>query len=78
MAKATLTVEEVRKRAMANYNRGGDVIVECWEDKQIEDWINGEDQRQFHDPADGEFVPRQQTLTDLNNLFRLYRTTTVY
>ena len=73
--KITLTVEEVKTRAMLNYTRGGDVIVECWDDKTIEDWITGEEDRQSHDPEDGEFVPVRKTLTDLNKLFKFYKST---
>lgn len=73
MPRITLTVEEVKRRAKANYNKGGDGIIECWTDKQIADWISGEDARQFHDPEDGEFLPKQRTLKDLTALFRLYR-----
>lgn len=31
-----LTVERVKELAMQNYNKGGDTIVECYEDYQIE------------------------------------------
>ena len=24
---------------MKKYNRGGDQIIECWEDKEIEEWL---------------------------------------
>lgn len=34
-----LTVAEVRKIAMKNYNRGGDIVVECWTDEDITEWI---------------------------------------
>jgi hypothetical protein len=33
-------VEHVKAHALAHYNDGGwDVIVECWEDKEIVDWL---------------------------------------
>lgn len=34
-----MTVEEVKKYAMKNYENGGDAIVECWEDSDIEDFL---------------------------------------
>ena len=34
-----MTIADVRKIAMKNYTRGGDVIVECWTDKDIEDFL---------------------------------------
>ena len=39
MAKK-ITVEEVRKLAMKNYNRGGDGVIECWEDSDIQEAID--------------------------------------
>ena len=30
-----ITVERIKELAMQNYNKGGDTIVECYEDKQI-------------------------------------------
>jgi hypothetical protein len=41
MGKKKLTVAEVREIALKNYNRGGDLIVECWTDDDIREWING-------------------------------------
>lgn len=35
-----ITVEEVRKLAMKNYNRGGDCVVEYWEDADIQEAID--------------------------------------
>ena len=35
-----LTIERVKELAKQNYNRGGDVIVECYEDYQIRDLID--------------------------------------
>lgn len=40
MARVKLTVEEVKKIAMENYNKGGDVIIECWDDADIQEWID--------------------------------------
>ena len=34
-----LAVERVKELALENYNKGGDTIVECYEDKQIEELI---------------------------------------
>lgn len=34
------TVQEVKDYAMKNYNKGGDVIIECWEDKDIEQLLD--------------------------------------
>jgi len=36
-----LTIEEIKKIAMQHYNTGGYAIIECWEDKQIQNWIDG-------------------------------------
>lgn len=40
MSRKKLTVAEVREIASKNYNRGGDVIVECWTDEDIREWID--------------------------------------
>ena len=32
-------IEELRKIAMANYNQGGDGMVECWTNEDYEDFI---------------------------------------
>ena len=34
-----LTVAEVKDYAMANYDKGGDQIIECWEDSEIQEWV---------------------------------------
>ena len=34
-----MTIAEVRTMAMDMYNEGGDVIIECWSDEQVEEWI---------------------------------------
>ena len=34
-----MTIAEVRKIAMKTHTRGGDVIIECWDDKDIEDFL---------------------------------------
>ena len=34
-----MTVADVKRIAMENYTRGGDVIVECWTDKDIEEFL---------------------------------------
>lgn len=34
-----ITVERIKELAKENYNKGGDTIVECYEDKQIEELI---------------------------------------
>jgi len=36
-----LTVELVKKVAMKHYEEGGDTIIECWSDAEIQDWIDG-------------------------------------
>jgi len=36
-----ITVEEVKALAKANYTKGGDTIVECFDDKQIQEYITG-------------------------------------
>jgi hypothetical protein len=44
MAKPTTTdlIAAVRAHALANYRKGGwDYLVECWEDKDIADEIDG-------------------------------------
>lgn len=35
-----LTIEKVKELAMKNYNKGGDTIIECYEDYQIRDLID--------------------------------------
>lgn len=35
-----LTKEEIKKIALDNYDKGGDVVYETWDDKDIEDFIN--------------------------------------
>lgn len=40
MARQTIkTIEEVKEYAMSKYEEGGDIVIECWEDKDIEDFI---------------------------------------
>lgn len=40
MAKGkALTYEEFVALAKENYNKGGDVIVECWEKYQFDDYV---------------------------------------
>lgn len=36
-----LTVDLVKEIAMKHYNRGGDSIIECWTDKEIQEWVDG-------------------------------------
>lgn len=33
------TIKDVKDYAMKNYNNGGDVIIECWSDKEIEQFL---------------------------------------
>lgn len=35
-----ITIERVKELALQYYNKGGDTIVECYEDYQIRDLIN--------------------------------------
>lgn len=35
-----MTVAEVRALAMEYYQRGGDVVWECWDDLEIQEYIN--------------------------------------
>lgn len=35
-----MTVADVKKLAMENYEKGGDVIIECYDDSQIQDMLN--------------------------------------
>lgn len=40
MAKAKgLTYQEFIALAQENYNKGGDVVVECWEEYQFDDYV---------------------------------------
>lgn len=55
MAKA-LTYEELIALAEKHYNKGGDVVVECWDRRQFDDYV-------------GEFGPI--TRSDALALFRL-------
>ena len=36
-----ITVAEVKALAMKHYNEGGDGVVECWEDSEIQEAIDG-------------------------------------
>ena len=40
MGNIMLTIERVKELAMKNYSKGGDAIVECYEDYQIRDLID--------------------------------------
>ena len=40
MAKSKITVAEVKKLAMANYSKGGDGVIECMEDHEIQKAID--------------------------------------
>ena len=51
-----MTVKEVFDFAMKNYEVGGDVVVECWEDSDIQDAID-----------DGAITER-----DWRDIFNLY------
>lgn len=35
-----LTIERVKELAMKNYEKGGDTIIECYEDKEIQELID--------------------------------------
>ena len=35
-----ITIERIKELAIQNYNKGGDTIVECYDDKMIEELIN--------------------------------------
>jgi hypothetical protein len=35
-----LTVEDVKEIALKNYEKGGDAIIECWSDKEIQELID--------------------------------------
>ena len=37
-----ITVKDVRKLAMKYYNHGGDSVVECWDDQEIQAAIDNE------------------------------------
>lgn len=34
------TVEKIKKYALNNYNNGLDIIVECWDDKELQELID--------------------------------------
>lgn len=38
-ATRKLTVAEVKRIAQSYYNVGGDMIIECWDDHDIRNWI---------------------------------------
>lgn len=40
MAKVAATVADVKKWAMEHYKDGADVIIECWDDEDIQKFIN--------------------------------------
>ena len=60
-AEEKLTVKKVKEIAKKNYNNGGDTIIECWDNKNIQDFIDGTGE--YNKPA---------TIKDLMNLFELY------
>lgn len=61
-----LTIEQVKTEAMKNYNNGGDVVIECWEDKDIQAWIDG---------TEHKCSKPNKTIKDLYKLFALYKDT---
>ena len=34
-----MTYEEMEKLAMENYNNGGDVFVECWDEREFDEYV---------------------------------------
>ena len=56
-----LTLEVVKKVALQNYEKGGDRIVECWEDKEILEWI-----------AEKKSDGTTKTMNDLMDLIGMY------
>ena len=56
-----LTIEKVKEIAMKNYNSGGDVVIECWDDKDIQEFIDGT----------GEYYEKPGTLESLKNIFEI-------
>jgi len=40
MAKRKITVEQVKEWAMERYEKGGDTIIECWDDEDIQRQID--------------------------------------
>jgi len=57
-----LTVERVKEVALEHYEEGGDGIIECWTDKDIQDWINGKGEWE-------EIDSRKKTEKDVYSLF---------
>ena len=40
LSEEKLTIEKVKELAKKNYQTGGDVIIECWDDKDIQEFID--------------------------------------
>lgn len=40
MVKSKMSVQDVRELSMLNYQRGGDVVYECWDDRDIQERID--------------------------------------
>ena len=59
-----ITVEEVKKLAMEHYEKGGDVVIECLSDKDIQNYINGSTEEY-------EFIKPYTTKKDWLNYFKL-------
>lgn len=59
-----LTVQRVKELAMQNYNSGGDAIVECWDDKDIQDWI---DRGNTLKDLEIQFNIREGSIQDIEN-----------
>lgn len=53
--EAIRTVAEVREYAMSMYEQGGDIIIECWEDEQIEEFIAMCDKKSVRKALDSLF-----------------------
>lgn len=57
---------------MKNYEKGGESIIETWDDKDIQSWLDGTDE-EYDDETDS-YVPvknlTKRTLKDLKVMFK--------
>ena len=56
------TIQEIKDYAMKNYEHGGDVIIECWSDEEIQQFLDecGKKNRNPKKELDGLFAERNE------------------
>ena len=63
MKREVITVEQVKALAQEYYCKGGDVICECFDDKQIQEYIDGDVEN---------YIKPRKSKTAWLKLFKLY------